>query len=202
MRVVNEIGTNRLLKHFIDDQTMAVVSTYHPERTEIENRSLLRRFKAEVRAMKLGFTEFVSKWVEEGDDGKMLSSDERSLAVYGISREDAMEFGKQYQQSSILFKDGTGCYELCTSAFVDYDGNKFDPGDVVRKFNISGSAPFNLKDAEDIFSKLKGGPASMPVKSNRAFRLDEMYEVESEKATTFSGWERWIPLFGTENWKD
>ena len=72
----------------------------------------------------------------------------------------------------------------------------------MRKFNISGSAPFNLKDAEDIFSKRKGGPASMPVKSNRAFRLDEMYEVESEKATTFSARERWIPLFGTENGKD
>jgi hypothetical protein len=195
MKVVSEIGTSRLLKHFTDDKTMAVISTYRTERTEAENRSLLKRFKAEVRDMKLGFSEFVSKWVEEDGDGNMVSSDERSLAVYDISREDAMEFGRQYQQSSILFKDSTGCYEICTCAFIDYDGNKFSPGDVVRQFNF-GTTPLNLKDAEDIFSKRKGGPASMPVKSNRAFRLNEMYEVESEKATTFSSRERWIPLFG------
>jgi len=199
MKVMNEIGTNRLLKHFTDEKTMAVISTYRTERTESENRSLLKRFKAEVRDMKLGFSEFVSKWVEEDDEGKMLSSDERSLAVYGMSKEDAMDFGKQYQQSSIIFKDETGCYELCTCAFTDYDGNKFSPGDVVRKFNIGGNTSFNLKDAEDIFSKRKGGPASMPVKSNRAFRLNEMYEVESEKATTFSSRERWIPLFRKDN---
>ena len=199
MKVISEIGTNRILSHLSDDKTMAVVSTYRTERTEDENRSLLKRFKAEVRDMKLGFSELVSKWVEEDDEGKMISSDERSLAVYGISREDALEFGRQYQQSSILFKDSTGCYELCTCAFTDYDGNKFSPGDVVRKFNIGGSKPLNLNDAKEIFSKRKGGPASMPVKSNRAFRLNEMYEVESEKATTFSSRERWIPIFGEKD---
>lgn len=199
MKYINEIGTNRLLKHFVDEKTLAVISTYRTERPESENRSLLKRFKAEVRDMGLGFSEFASKWVEEDENGEMLSSDERSLAIYGISREDAIKFGEQYQQSSILFKDETGCYEICTCAFVDYNGNKFGPGDVVRKFNIGGHTPFNLKDAEDIFFKRKGGPASMPVKSNRAFRLDEMYEVESEKATTFSSRERWIPLFGKED---
>ena len=78
-------------------------------------------------------------------------------------------------------------------------GNKFNPGDVVRKFNIGGSTPLNLNDAKEIFSKRKGGPASMPVKSNRAFSLNEMYEVESEKATTFSSRERWIPILGKDD---
>lgn len=196
MKVMNEIGTNRILSHFTDDKTMAVISTYRTERTESENRSLLKRFKAEVRDMKLGFSEFVSKWVEEDDEGNMLSSDERSLAIYGISKKDALEFGRQYQQSSIIFKDETGCHEICTVAFKDYDGNRFSPGDIVREFHLDNSRPFNLNDAEDIFAQRKGGPASMPVKSNRAFRLDEMYEVESSKPTTFSGKERWIPIFG------
>lgn len=192
---IDEVSTNRLLRHFTDEGDMAVVSTYRTERTEAENRKLLRDFKEEVRKLGLGFSEFVSKWVEEGDDGKMVSSDERSLAVYGLPLDKALEFGKKYQQSSILYKDKDGCREICTVAFSDYDGNKFAPGDVVRKFSVDGSIPLNLKDAEDIFSRRKGGPASMPVKGNRAFRLNEMYEVECCKPTTFSGTERWIPLF-------
>ena len=194
--LVDEISTNRLLRHFTDEGDMAVISTYRTERTEDENKNLLKDFKKEVRALGLGFSEFVSKWVEEDKDtGEMVSSDERSLAVYGLPLDKALEFGKKYQQSSILFKDKDGCKEICTVGFVDYDGNKFAPGDVVRKFNIDGSKPLNLKDAEDIFSRRKGGPASMPVKGNRAFRLNEMYEVEGHKASTFCEKERWIPLF-------
>lgn len=194
--VVNEISTTRLMKHFTDDKTLALISTFRTEMTESENLSLLKELKSWARDNKFGFTEFVSRWSEQDKEtGKIDSSDGRSLAIYGISKDDVMKEGAKYQQSSVLFKDETGCYEICTTPFKDYDGNSFDVGDVVRKFNVSSDTPFNLEQAERIFARREGGPASMPVKGKRAFRLNEVCEVEPVHSSTFSTKSRMIPLF-------
>ena len=195
MKIVNEISTTRLLKHFTDDKTLAVISTFRTERTESENISLLKELKSWVRRNKLGFTEFVSRWSEQDPEtGEIDVSDERSLAIYGISKKDSMMLGAKYQQSSILFKDGNGCSEICTTPFIDYEGNKFNVDDVVRKFNIDGNKTFNLEQAERIFSRREGGPASKPIKGKKAFKLNEVCEVEPVRSATFASNQRWIPL--------
>ena len=52
MKIVNEISTNRLLKHFTDDKTLAVISTFRTERTESENISLIKELKSWVNSMR------------------------------------------------------------------------------------------------------------------------------------------------------
>lgn len=191
-----EISTSRILQHFLDDSSLAIVSTFRVERTKSENMNLLRKFKNQLKAKKIGFTEIVSRWVEQNQEtGENESSDERSLLAYGISLEDAMAFGKEFQQSSIIFKNNEKCAEVCTNDFIDWEGHEFKTGDVVRVFNVRSKTPFNLEDAKEIFAKRKGGPASNPIKSNRAFRLSEMYQVESVHPNTFSTTERLIRLW-------
>ena len=68
-------------------------------------------------------------------------------------------------------------------------------GNIVRTFNVSSTSPLNLQDAKDIFEKRKGGPASMPIKSNRAFKLENVLEVESPKGSNFSEKERYTKVF-------
>lgn len=192
--MLNEISTSRLLKHLSDNKTLAIISTYRTERTEKENLKLLKELKHTVIKMKLGFTEFIARWVETDDDGNSDSSDERSLMIYGITLDQAIELGKQYDQSSIIFKFAEKCAEVCTVPFTDYEGKKHEEGSIVRVFNTHSDKPLNIEQAKAIFNKKLGGPASMPVKGNRPFNLQEVLEVEPPNAKTFSVKERYIRL--------
>lgn len=193
---VNEISTNRILNHLQDESNLAIISTYRTERSESENKKFLSNLKKQLTSkLKLGFTELISRWTETDEEtGEILNSDERSLMIYGISLDDAMNLGKEFQQSSIIYKNATKCAEVCTTDFVDYEGNEYKCGNIVRVFNVSNKTPLNIQDAKDIFEKRKGGPASMPVKSNRAFKLSEVLEVESHKASTFNEKERFTKI--------
>lgn len=85
MKQLNEISTNRLLSHFTDENNLAIISTYRTSRTERQNRQLLQELKRSVRDMDLGYTELVSRWVEQNPDtGVNEASDERSVIIYGI----------------------------------------------------------------------------------------------------------------------
>ena len=192
--MINEVSTSRLLKHLTDNNKLAIISTYRDSRTESQNRSLLRKLKTEVRNLGYGFTELISKWVEQ-QDGQTYSSDERSLMIYNITLDQAEKLGEQYNQSSIIYKDADKCAEVCTCEFTDYEGKLHKPGQCVRYFNVKNTkSPMGLDDAREIFANRKGGPASKPVKSNRPFKLSEMYEVESPKGSVFSTAEKYIRL--------
>lgn len=194
--MINEISTNRILKHFQDDSCLTIISSYRTERTEQENRKLLNNLKQKVRSLKLGFSELISRLSEvDYETREVITSDERSLMIYGISLEDAIKFGQELQQSSIIYKNADKCAEVCTTEFIDYDDTEHKVGNIVRTFNVLGSTPLNLQDAKDIFEKRKGGPASLPIKSNRAFKLENVLEVESPKGSTFSEKERYMKIF-------
>jgi hypothetical protein len=193
---IDEVSTSRFLQHFTNDEVLAIISTYREERPEKENRRLLKELKSKVRDKGFGFTELLSRWAEMADDGTVKNSDERSLIIYGIPVQKAIKLGGEYQQSSIIVKDAEGCREVCTTDFIDYDGKPHKVGDTVRTFNVKDNdKPLNLDDAKEIMAGRKGGPASSPVKSNRPFKLTEMFEVESPRPSYFSEHERYRKIF-------
>ena len=181
-----ESGTSRIYAHLTNTDNLAIISPYRAENDDSKNKSRMNEMKSIVRNdLKLGFSQFISRWVEDGE-----SFDEESLMIYNISFEDAFALSQKYHQSSFIYKKEKSCEEICTTEFSD--GNKtYKPGDVVRTFNINGDSILNIKDAEAIFSKRKGGPASMPIKSNRPFTLktvEEVIEVIQPSPSTFSGY--------------
>lgn len=191
-----EATTYNLYKKLTDDTAFAIISPYRREYSEEENLARMAKLKAEVRGLKLGFNQLISRWVEDGQ-----ASDEQSLLISNITKEKALELGKSFNQSSIIFKDSTGCQEICTTGFVD-EGKTYSPGDVVRVFNTTGNHILNIEEAREIFSKRRGGPASMPIKGNRPFTLKEnraiesfeLYEVEQPKPSYFQNKERKIKI--------
>ena len=175
-KVLFEGGTSRLYNNITNMENWAIISPFRSERTEKENMSLLAELKK--FAKKYGFVEFISRWVEDGE-----AFDERSLFISNIPKEDAINLGKKYNQSSVIVKDENGVNEICTNPFESYS-----EGDVVRKFDVTGKNVLNISDAENIFAKRVGGPVSKPVKGNRPFTLkpvDEMYEVEQPRPSYF-----------------
>jgi hypothetical protein len=194
--MINEISTNRILKHFQDDKSLAIISTFRDERSLKENMKLLQELKTFVKnKLKLGFTELISRWSEYKEDtDKVESSDERSLMIYNISLEDALKLGSQYNQSRIIYKNSSKCAEVCTTQFIDYNSKEHNVGEIVRTFNIHTNNPLHLNTAKEIFAKRIGGPASKPIKSNRSFKLENVFEVESPRGSNFSEHERYLKI--------
>lgn len=186
--LINENSTSRILKHLINkDETLAVISTYRSERSEEKNKSLLKELKS--IAKKFGFTEFIARWSETNPEtNDVESSDERSLMIFNIPLQDAIQLGAKYNQSSIIYKDGVKLAEVCTVSFTSFDGKTFKPGQIVRIFSTNDKQLLNLDLAKKIFSKEIDGPASMPIKGSgkkRAFTLQELNEVEQPRAAYF-----------------
>ena len=179
---INEASTSRLYSKLSgEDSVFAIISPYRGEYDKQENQKRMTHLKADVRKLGLGFNQFISRWVEDGE-----SFDEESLLISNIDFKTAIKLGVKYDQSSIIYKDKDSLREICTTAFETYN-----PGDVVRTFNI-GKDMMNIKDAEDIFSRRKGGPASMPKKGSnkKPFSLSvkenfELYQVYDPKPSYF-----------------
>lgn len=189
---LSEATTSRIYRRLTDKNTCAIISAFRGDNTLEENMSLHRRLKADVRALKLGFNEFISRWVEDG-----IAYDERSLLIPHITKEQAIALGEKYNQSSIIWKDENECVEICTNSFETYS-----PGDIVRTYNNAGEHVLNIKEAEEIFAKRRGGPASKPVKgsNSKPFNLNqkvesfELYEVLSPRPSYFQKEERYVKI--------
>ena len=203
MEMVNEISKTRLIKHLQDEKTLAMISTYRSERangepkTERENRSDLQELKRIVRdKLNLGFIELVARWVETNEKtGESEASDERSLMVFNISLQDAMELGNKYEQSSIIFKSKDKCAEVCTTPFTDYEGKRHNVDDVIRMFDTKSNTMLKLNLAKDIFEKRIGGPASQIVKGKHVFSLKSLYVAEKSNPDAVSECEKLNRIF-------
>ena len=171
-----ETSTSRIYQHITDEnKNFAIVSPYRSEYSERENRKRMTELKQKVHQMGFGFIQMLSRWVEDGE-----AFDEQSLLIPNINKEEAIKLGKEYEQSSIIYKEGTKCEEICTTPFETYKEN-----DVVRTFNISGDKVLNIHDAEEIFAHRKGGPVSKAIKGGKPFTLSEVYEIEMPRPSYF-----------------
>lgn len=182
-----EATTSNIYRRLSDDSSCAIISPYRSEYSDKENRERMTELKSAVRKLGLGFNQFISRWVENGE-----AFDESSLLIPNISEKDALDLGKTFNQSSIIFKDLSSCREICTTSFKDND-SIYKPGDIVRIFYNTGDHVFNVSDAEEIFSKRKSGPVSMPVKGSnkKPFTLKvkemlEVYEIDQPRPSYFN----------------
>lgn len=193
---LNEASTSRTYNHIVKDDNFAIISPYRTENSDAQNRSNMNSLKQEVRKLGYGFNELIARWVEYDENAeKNVASDERSLFIHGITKDQAMKLGKKYNQSSIIVKDESGCYEVCTTPFSYEDNGKiieYNVGDTVRPYNITGDKVLNIEDAKEIFSGRVDGPSSKPVKGTRPFKFTtnentklEVYSVESPRASYF-----------------
>ena len=180
--VDSEAATSNIYKRLTDRSTCAIISPYRSECSENENKLRMSGLKLKVRRMGYGFNQFISRWVEDGQ-----AFDEQSLLIPNITKDQALSLGREFEQSSIIFKDSESCREICINPFEDYK-----PGQVVRTFFNTGNHIFNISEAKEIFTRRKGGPASMPDKGSnkQPFSLSpkeafELYEVEQPRASYF-----------------
>ena len=189
---LNETTTSRVLQHLRGGEPWAIVSPYRYEYSEEENKHRMTELKSDVRGKGYGFIHLISRWVEDG-----VAFDEESLLIPKCKEEDAIALGKKFEQSSVIVSHDNECKEICKNPF-----EKYSEGQTVRTFDLDNDTPMNIKDAENIFSKRKGGPVSKP-KSKRAkpFTLKEVFVVENPRASYFQNESRIIERSGKSKYR-
>ena len=183
---LNKTTDSIVYSHITEDDNWAIVSPYRRENDDRTNEKLMSQFKSEVRNSGYGFIQFISRWA---GDGETLV--ESSLLIPNCTKEDALKFGKEYHQISVIVRDDSGCKEICTTDFED--GNtSYNSGEIVRTYNLSGNKVMNYDEVEAIVSERIGGPAIMPQNKTgrKPFRLSEVYEVSQPRPSYFQNGNR------------
>ena len=178
---LKESSTSRIYQHLTKDKNWAIISPYKDYYSTKENKGRMNKLKSIVRKdYGLGFNEFLSKWVYNDELNNKVSTDEASLLIPNMTKEQAIKLGKEFEQSSVIVNDKDGCQEICTTPFENYS-----VGDVVRTYNIDGDTPMNISKAEEIFANREVGPVSKAKKGGKPFKLSEVYEVSSPRSSYF-----------------
>ena len=173
--LLNEGGTYRIYTHLKEDDKWAIVSPYttnednpNKEKERADNKKKMVKLKSEVRQMGYGFNELRALWSYPSDStGEIQQSEEFSLIIYGMGKKEAMQLGKEYEQTSVIVKDGNVVQEICTTPTRYHS-----VGEVIRTYNTTGKNVLNIETAEKVFAKDEHGAASMPIKGgNRPFQL-------------------------------
>lgn len=184
---LRESSLSRVYRRLVDDEnSCAIISAYRGEDKK-QDEANLNELKSIVKK-DYGFIELMSIWSEE-IDGKVERSEERALLIPNIPFIEAFKLAKKFNQSSFIYKDSDGCFEICSNDFKDANGKYHSAGQTVKTFNIvkDNRTVLNLRCAEDIFENRLGGAASRIVKGGgqKNFHLQEVYEIEPPRASYF-----------------
>ena len=102
-----EITPSRLWKYQEHpEMNFAILSADRSERTPEENKEKSEELKKDIKSMGYWYTELKGGYVEVGKNGKRIPVDgEDSFIVPNMTKEEAMELGKKYDQDTVMFKD-------------------------------------------------------------------------------------------------
>ena len=102
-----EITPSRLWKYQEHpEMNFAILSADRSERTPEENKEKSEELKKDIKSMGYWYTELKGGYVEVGKNGKRVPVDgEDSFIVPNMTKEEAMELGKKYDQDTVMFKD-------------------------------------------------------------------------------------------------
>lgn len=145
---LNESSLSRVFQHLEGDSSFGVVSAFRDDLPAAENKQRHTDLKDMVRKAGYGFVELRGGYT--GDQGFVQ---EYSLFIPSAKKKDTIEFGKAFNQHSVIYKD--------SSEFIMIGTNEnAGVGSTIMNFVRGGKNNINMaKDAiKDFFSTLtKGG---------------------------------------------
>lgn len=144
---IQESSWGRIIQHIEGPGTFAAISPYIPDASDEENERRFKEMQQVVRSMGYGYIPMDSGYTYQ-DTG--ITEFEESLFIPKITKDDAMELGRKYQQESILFKDREGFHMIMTdTGAIDMTFQKTRGND--------GQLTFDPEITKIAFSQLKRG---------------------------------------------
>jgi len=144
---INESSLSRIFSHIEGNESFGVVSAFRDNLSTTENKQRHSDLKNMVRKFGYGFIEMRGGYT--GDQGFVQ---EYSLFVPGVSKKEIVEFGKSFDQHSVIFKDN--------NEFILIGSNQNSGvGKILTNFVRGGKNNINTaKEAiKDFFSALAKG---------------------------------------------
>ncbi len=154
---LNEASLGRVYQHVVSNPKMknwGVVTASRGELSKAENKKRNKELEADLRKMGYGFVHVDGMWQEcrkpdteykDCPDDMKVPTEEKSLFIPNISKEDVQKLGNKYQQDSVLFADAE-TRAKGEATFIDSKSGE--------SFNIGKFSPGKIAQG---YSKMKGG---------------------------------------------
>jgi hypothetical protein len=154
---LNEASLGRIYQHVVSNPKMknwGVVTASRGELTSAENKQRNKELENDLRKMGYGFVHVDGMWQEcrkpdteykDCPDDMKVPTEEKSLFIPNISKDDVQSLGKKYEQDSVLFADEE-TKAKGEATFIDSKSGE--------AFNIG---KFSAGKIAQGYSKLKGG---------------------------------------------
>ena len=172
---LNEASLGRVYQHVVSNPKMknwGVVTASRGELSKAENKKRNKELEADLRKMGYGFVHVDGMWRECKDqtieykncpEEMRVPTEEKSLFIPNISKEDVQKLGNKYQQDSVLFADAE-TRARGEATFIDSKSGE--------SFNIGKFSPGKIAQG---YSKMKGG---------KVFTFEPKTAEEPKKADT------------------
>jgi hypothetical protein len=172
---LNEASLGRVYQHVVSNPKMknwGVVTASRGELNKAENKKRNKELEADLRKMGYGFFHVDGMWQEcrkpdteykDCPDDMKVPTEEKSLFIPNISKEDVQKLGNKYQQDSVLFADEE-TKAKGEATFIDSKSGE--------SFNIGKFSPGKIAQG---YSKMKGG---------KVFTFEPKKVEEPKKANT------------------
>jgi len=172
---LNEASLGRVYQHVVSNPKMknwGVVTASRGELSKAENKKRNKELEADLRKMGYGFVHVDGMWQEcrkpdteykDCPDDMKVPTEEKSLFIPNISKEDVQKLGNKYQQDSVLFADAE-TRAKGEATFIDSKSGE--------SFNIGKFSPGKIAQG---YSKMKGG---------KVFTFEPKTAEEPKKADT------------------
>nr|DAJ42446.1 MAG TPA: Protein of unknown function (DUF3293) [Caudoviricetes sp.] len=144
-----EISPSRLWKYQEHpEMNFAILSADRSERTPEENKAKTEELKKDIKSMGYWYTELKGGYVEIGENGKRVPVDgEDSFIVPNMTKEEAMELGKKYDQDTVMFKDA----KAHTLQYIITNERAGNVGDADSSFETqAGKDNFSVSSGDDL----------------------------------------------------
>ena len=175
---LNESSLGRVYQHVVSNPKMknwGVVTASRGELSKAENKKRNKELEADLRKMGYGFVHVDGMWQEcrkpdteykDCPDDMKVPTEEKSLFIPNISKEDVQKLGNKYQQDSVLFADAE-TRAKGEATFIDsksgesFNIGKFSPGKIAQGYSkMKGGKVFTFEP------KKADEPADTPKASN------------------------------------
>lgn len=130
------------------EMDFAILSAERSDREPEENKQKTNELKQDINDMGYWYTELKGGYVEIGDGGKRVPVDgEDSFIVPNMSKEEAIELGKKYDQDTVMFKDAKN--KTLQYIFTNERAGKI--GDADSSFETqAGRKNFSVSHGDDL----------------------------------------------------
>ena len=167
----HESSWGRIIQHIEGNTTFAAISSYVGGFSEKENEKRHENLRRDIREMGYGYIEMDSGYTYQSTQ---VTAIEQAFFIPTISREEALQLGRKYDQESIIFKDPNQFAVLLS-----------DSGAVDMEFQMQrgtdGQITFDPETLKIAFSRLRKGTHNQRGQSF-AFRAESVLESFTVRA--------------------